>query len=285
MERVVPVARSRAYDVTLLQRELVSTLSTMERFTGRPRVLDVDDAVWLTSVRAERSFRSLVKMCDGVVCGNQFIADHVSQWNQNWILLPTAVDTERFRPGDAKPAAKLIIGWSGLHAGSKYLLGIERALFELLKTRKDAVLRVVSDSRPDFRFLQDSMVEFIRWSPDNEVRTIQEMSVGLMPIDDTLWSRGKCSYKMLLYMACGVPVVVSPFGMNKDVLAQSDVGFGAVSDEDWMTSIGRLLDDATQARSTGMRGREIVERHYSLAALSTRLGEYLLSVRDRSSKD
>jgi glycosyltransferase involved in cell wall biosynthesis len=111
------------------------------------------------------------------------------------------------------------------------------------------------------------------------------MSVGLMPIDDTLWSRGKCSYKMLLYMACGVPVVVSPFGMNKDVLAQADVGFGAVSDEDWMTAIGRLLDDAAQARATGMRGREVVERHYSLAALSARLGECLLNVRDRSSKD
>jgi glycosyltransferase involved in cell wall biosynthesis len=119
------------------------------------------------------------------------------------------------------------------------------------------------------------MVEFIPWSPENEVRTIQEMSMGLMPIDDTLWSRGKCSYKMLLYMSCGVPVVVSPYGMNAEVLAQGDVGFGAVSTDDWVAKIRWLLDNEQAGAQMGRNGRVVVEAHFALETLAGTMAAYL----------
>ena len=279
LNRIAPVFRSYSHDLTLLQREFVSTFLTLERFTRRPRVLDVDDAVWLVNRRAEKNFRSLVKMCDGVICGNKFIAKHASQWNENTIVLPTGVDTERFHPIQKKPEGRAIIGWSGLNAGAKFLLGIEKMLYQVLRRRTDAVLRVVSDGRPNFLLLDDSMVEFMPWSPENEVRTIQEMSVGLMPIDETPWSSGKCSYKMLLYMACGVPVVVSPFGMNAEVLAYDKVGFGARSESEWAEAITWLLDNPSRGKGMGMTGRKVIDDNYSLNVLTPRLGAYLMSFR------
>lgn len=248
---------------------------TLERFSKRPRFLDVDDAVWLNGRRSAIHFPSLVKSCDRILCGNIYICENVSKWNRNVRLLPTAVDTTRFHPKRSDSANRLIIGWSGLNAGAKYLLNIEDALYQLLSRRRDAVLRVVSDARPSFTKLEDSMVEFVRWSPKNEVQTIQEMSVGLMPIDDTPWSRGKCSYKMLLYMACGIPVVVSPYGMNDEVLSKGRAGLSAKSHSEWIDSIDWLLDSPGDRLSMGITGRNIVETEYSLNVLAPRMASYL----------
>ena len=276
-DRLPGVAKSHWHDVTLLQREMVSTMVTLEGLTGRPRVLDVDDAIWLNA-RTAKNFRALVQICDGVICGNDFIAEKVRQWNDQLIVIPTAVDTDRFRPGGGSTAErKQIIGWSGLHAGFKYLLSIEGALVKILEKRKNAVLRVVSDVKPVFRTLDSSRVEYIPWRPANEVETIQEMTAGLMPIDDSPWARGKCSYKMLLYMSCGVPVVVSPFGMNQEILGLGKVGFGARTESEWVESMAWLLDNTDRGREMGVAGRKIIEERYSLNLLAPKLASYLRS--------
>jgi len=267
--------KSHNYHLTFFQRELISTLLTWEPLTRRPRVLDVDDAVWLNNSRAHKNFSKLASLCNGVICGNQFIADQVKEWNSQVIVLPTAVDSKRFHPIVRAPSSQQIIGWSGLYAGSKYLLGIELALYQILSKRKDVVLRVVSDKRPKFKLLKESMVEFIPWSPECEVRTIQEMTLGLMPIDDTQWSRGKCSYKMLLYMACGVPVVVSPYGMNKEVLDQAPIGWGAQTTEEWIERIEHILDHTSEAKDMGRAGRTLIEERYSLSIVAPKLSKYL----------
>jgi glycosyltransferase involved in cell wall biosynthesis len=137
------------------------------------------------------------------------------------------------------------------------------------------VLRIVSDVKPRLRLLDSRNIEFIQWSPENEVQTIREMSVGLMPVDDSLWSRGKCSYKMLLYMACAVPVVVSAVGMNNEVLALGNVGFGSRSEQDWVDRIGWLLDYPEDAAQMGIEGRRIVSKHFSLTVLAPQLAAYL----------
>lgn len=275
--RIGPALASHHYDLTLLQREFASTLYTLERFTGRPRILDVDDAVWLNGERAYRNFAKLARSCDGVICGNDYIASVVGQWNAKTIVLPTAVDTDRFAIGTAVAGRRKIIGWSGLYAGSKYLLGVEDALFNILQTRDDVVLRVVSDAPPNFRLLRESMVEYIQWTPENEVRTIQEMDVGLMPIADDEWSKGKCSYKMLLYMSCGIPVVVSPYGMNKDILDRGDIGYGPNSLDEWHDALIGLLDDHDARTRMGNNARAIVEAEYSLKKIGPKLANFLLS--------
>lgn len=276
IDRIPGVLKSFSYDVTLLQREMVSTFVTLEGLTHRPRLLDVDDAVWLNR-RAETNFPKLVQMCDGVVCGNNFIADHVRQWNKEISILPTAVDTDEFRPAEhpLKQNSRQVIGWTGVPFNLQYLYEIERPLAQVLEKRKDAILRVVSSVKPEFRLLNPSRVEYIKWSPENDVRTIQEMTLGLMPIEDTPWGRGKCSYKMLLYMSCGLPVVVSPVGMNNDVLALGNVGFAPRSEAEWADALLWLLDNPAKTSEMGTTGRRIVEEHYSLKVLVPRLADYI----------
>ncbi len=248
----------------------------LERFTHRPRVLDVDDAVWLNR-GGEKNFARLVGLCDGVICGNSFIEENVRRWCSEIMVLPTAVDTERFRPlpDPARQSTRAIIGWSGLGSNLASLTAIERPLAAVLDSHKDAVLRVVSNARPTFQLLRESQVEYVPWSPENEVRTIQEMSIGLMPMEDSLWSRGKCSYKMLLYMACGVPVAVSPVGMNNEVLAAGNVGFGPRSEAEWSDCLSYLLDHSDKAKRIGQDGRRVVEERYGLRNLAPRFAAYV----------
>jgi len=276
MDRLPGVASSFRADVTLLQREIVSTMVTLERFTHRPRVLDVDDAVWLNR-GGQRNFAKLIGLCDGVICGNSFIQENVRRWCSESMVLPTAVDTGRFHPlpDSAGHSTRPIIGWSGLGSNLASLAAIERPLAAVLDSHKDAVLRVVSDVKPTFQLLRESQVEYVRWAPENEVRTIQEMSIGLMPMEDSLWSRGKCSYKMLLYMACGVAVAVSPVGMNNEVLSVGNVGFGPKSDAEWSDSLTSLLDNPVKAKEMGQAGRKVVEENYSLRSLTPRFAGYL----------
>ena len=183
LDRIQPVIRSRKYDLTLLQRELISTLFTLERFAGRPLIIDVDDAVWLTSDRSRKNFLKLIRFADGIICGNSYIYESLADFNSNRVILPTAVDTRRFNvKRNNNNNKRKIIGWSGLAAGSKYLLSVEKPLMQILENDSNAILRVVSDSIPNFRLLKPHMLEYIKWTPENEVSTIQEMDIGLMPL-------------------------------------------------------------------------------------------------------
>jgi glycosyltransferase involved in cell wall biosynthesis len=278
IDRIIPIIRSYRCDITFFQRELVSTLSTFECFTKRPRILDVDDAIWLQNKRANKNFLKLVQNCNGIICGNQFIYDNLKNYNSNCIIIPTSVDTNRFIPTiNSTNNKKKIIGWSGLSSGFKYLYDIEAELYKILLENDNLVLRIVSDSEPRFKTIPDNKIEFIKWTPENEVSTIQEMTIGIMPIDNSEWSKGKCSYKMLLYMSCSIPVVVSYFGMNIEVLAKAKIGFGASYKTDWSKYLQILLNDRILAMEMGINGRGVIEEHYSIEKNSIVLSNFIKS--------
>jgi glycosyltransferase involved in cell wall biosynthesis len=276
--RIPDIVRSYRYDVTLLEREMVSTYATLERATKGPRVLDVDDAIFL--FRGGRAARRLAQISELVMCGNTYLAQVFSAWNPRIEIVPTAVDTERFRPGPdrASRSRDIVIGWSGSSGGLKYLYQIEEALEEALDRLPDASLSIVSDRPPEFRRLRAPRVRFTRWSAEREVTAVQEMDVGIMPLEDTEWERGKCSYKMLLYMSCGVPVVVTPVGMNTEVLAHGEVGLGASTKEAWTEALLALAADVEGRRKMGLRGRNVVERHYSLRVVAPRIAQVVRRV-------
>ncbi len=277
MERAPDTFRSFAYDLVFFQREMLSTFVTWEPLTRRPRIFDVDDAIW---VHPRGDFtRRLARLCDHVVCGNQFLAVEFSRWNQNVSILPTPVDVHSFIPlSEPRDPERLVIGWMGLSRNLTYLYAVERALGEVLRRHPTATLRVVTGEPPKFSSLRAEQVEYVRWTPENEVRSIQEMTVGIMPLDDNVYARGKCAFKMLLYMACGLPVVVSPVGMNAEVLAKAPIGFGAVADSDWVDHLDHLLRDSGLRSRMGDAGRRVVVEHYSVGALAPKLAETLVSV-------
>jgi glycosyltransferase involved in cell wall biosynthesis len=274
-ERVISAGGSLSSDVTLLQREMLSTFVTAERFTKPPRALDVDDAIWLYG---DGSFaRRLAGLSELVICGNDFLAEQFRHWNSNIHILPTAVDTVRYRPLDSvRTVEHKRIGWCGSGSTLRYLEALTPVFKAVLERRKDVKLRIVADVRPTLDGISENQLEFIPWSPKVEVRAIQEMSVGLMPLENTSWARGKCSFKLLTYMACGVPVVASPVGMNVEVLAAGG-GLAARGHDEWIDAIHSLLNEEVMAQRICRQGRETVLRDYSLSTLTPRLAQILRS--------
>lgn len=276
-EHVPATIRSYKYDVTLFQREFLSSFVSLEPLAKEPRVLDVDDAIWVH--RGGSFARRLASMCNHVICGNRFLAQEFARWNPSVSVLPTPVDTTRFTPGNGVATdSRPIIGWQGQHSNFPFLYQIEPALAEVLRMHPQAVLRIVSSRLPNFKLIPAERVEFVRFTWEREVADIQEMTIGIMPISDSVVSRGKCSFKMLLYMACGVPVVVSPFGMNGEVLEKGEVGLGAISHEEWIECLNRLLSSADERERMGKNGRTVVLQHYSLDVLASQLAGTLTSM-------
>lgn len=279
--RMPGILQSFQYDISLFQREMLSTFITLEPLTKKPRVLDVDDAIWLN--RNTSFARRLAEISDLVICGNTFLAEYFRQWNSSITVLATAVDSDRFVPLISRPVSKgPVIGWSGSSSGFEDLRIAQDALRIILRKHPNARLRIIANEPPELD-LPPGQVEFVRWSPAAEVESVQTLDVGLMPLRDTLWSRGKCSYKMLLYMSCGVPVVVSPVGMNSEVLKMGAVGASANTTDDWVGAVEDILGSPQSAGAMGRTGREVVVRNFSLHALAPRLAAELVRVSGRSS--
>jgi glycosyltransferase involved in cell wall biosynthesis len=281
-ERAPDTLRSFGYDLVLFQRELLSTFVTWEPLTRSPRVLDVDDAIW---AHPRGGFaRRLAALCDHVICGNRYLADQFSRWNPNVSVLPTPVDVHRFAPRFSpleqtqRGADRPVIGWMGLSTNLVFLYQIENALAQVLQRHPKVVLRIVTGEPPRFRNLPSSQVEYIRWTPENEAKTMQEMTIGIMPLEDNVFARGKCSYKMLLYMACGLPVVVSPVGMNAEVLEQGSVGYAASNESEWVEHLDRLLRHPEMCSQMGAEGRKVILENYSVEALAPQMAKTLHGV-------
>ncbi len=249
--------------LVVLQRQMISTLCTLEPYIKSPVVMDVDDAIFLH--RSGHGANKIARGSDWVVCGNNFLAEHFSAYNQNIVVIPTAVDTDRFTPRQ-NATEELFIGWSGSSSGFDYLYRIEAVLLRALQLNPGWRLLITSDKAPVFQQIPAELIRFVQWSPQNEVECIQQMSVGLMPLEDSAWTRGKCSYKMLLYMACGVAVAVSHVGMNRDILAEAQVGIGAIEEDEWFNGLSMLMNDAAARKTFGDAGRRLVVEKYSLQA-------------------
>ena len=267
--RVPGVLRTSAADVTWLERELIPGRVTLERLTKRPRLLDVDDALWLGG--AANFSERIAGLCDGVIAGNEFLAEHYrSRGSRTWVV-PTSIDVERFRPGTPFPGRPWTVGWTGSASTLPYLLEIEEAIAKFLQSRPEARLLVVCDERPAFRQIPAGRWSFLPWSVAIEADALREMDTGIMPIPDTVWARGKCAFKLLLYYATGIPAVASPVGMNADVLAMAEAGLPARTQDEWVDALCALHDDRANSALRGAAGRRLVEERFSVGVAAPRL--------------
>ena len=268
--RMAALTCSWRADVTWVSRQFLPAFAPLHAMAKRPMILDVDDAVWLNT--GGRRAPDLARASDLVVCGNSFLANRFSRWNANVIIIPTAVDTSWYRPDgagdDRGPGRPLFLGWTGTSGNFPFLYAIEEALMQVLQHCRQAKLLIVAERPPQFKRLPASRVRFQRWAPKTESAAFARMSIGLMPLANNDWCYGKCSYKMLCYMAAGLPVVVTPAGMNREVLALGEVGLSACCDREWIDALIALLDDIDLRRRMGAAGRAVVEAHFSLQRLT-----------------
>ena len=169
----------------------------------------------------------------------------------------------------------LTIGWVGLSDGFVYLRHIGPALQELTRLFPGLKLRVVSDKPLQ---LDGVAVENVPWQLEREQANLSSFTIGIMPLTDNLWSRGKCGYKILQYMAAGIPVVASAIGANRDIITNGENGFLAGTINDWVRSISTLAADPVLRRKFAIKGRELVEHKYSLDRFADRYAQLMREV-------
>lgn len=270
-EHFAKIPATYKYDLVLFQREFFSSYYTLEGMTKRPRLLDVDDAIWLQ--KSGNFARKIANYSQGVICGNNFLADYFSKWNKDIFIIPTGIDLSRYQLSDVEKKPAVV--WCGSSSNFKHLYHIEHALAKIFNSRKDVWLRIIANSIPDFKFINSRQIEFIKWSPENELKYLRDAIIGIMPLENSEWARGKCGFKMLTYMASVLPVVVSKVGMNNEILQLGEAGIGVDGDQDWINAIDFLISNRKEAIRMGMNGRKIIEEHFDSAIIAEKIAEIM----------
>ncbi len=269
--------------VTWLQRALLPGVPSLEGLLKAPLVFDVDDAIWLKRPFGAATARRIARQAAVVVAGNRYLADWFSVYCDDVRVVPTAIDTDRFHPASTEVSV-LMLRRPARSALFPYLRMIEKPLLDFLRDHANARLLVVADRPPEGALGETEQMRFTPWSEGTEAAAVQAMDVGLMPLPDNAWTRGKCSFKMLQYMACGIPAIVSPVGMNAEVLALGQLGLAAVRGADWYEALEHFYRDRDKARAAGREGRSVARRHFSRAVVSRRLAEVFQQVSSGSAE-
>lgn len=287
MRRVRTQLSTARYDVVWIEKELLPWFPAFaERMKGNPRVVvDYDDAVFhrydlhrsaLVRGLLGQRVDAVMRHADLVTAGNDYLAERARgagcprvEW------LPTVVDLERYAPNPGRDAgAPVVIGWIGSPATAHYLQPLASVIAQLEATH--AVRAVAVGARPDQ--VAGTPFEAVAWSEAEEASLVASFDIGIMPLQDSPWERGKCGYKLIQYMACGLPVVASPVGVNTRIVQHGENGFLAGSQDEWRLAIGRLVADVDMRNRMGRSGRRQVEGVYSLQAQASRLVAMLQDV-------
>jgi glycosyltransferase involved in cell wall biosynthesis len=247
-------------------------------------VVELDDAIYLT-YRHGRKIPALLRMSAGAIVGNRTLAEYAGAYTSNVRVIPTVVDTDRFYPINRRhqPVASdsespLIIVWIGLDYNVS-LLDLLVPAFQRLQKDHCVIVRMIA-SRP--YSLPGINTEFRPWSFNTEVADLQNSDIGVMPLPDTEWTRGKCGLKLLQYMAVGIPCVASPVGVNREIISHGQNGFLAANEEEWYTRLTALCRDPAMRFEIGRAGRNTVESDYSLKAWAPRLADAYRALADAS---
>jgi glycosyltransferase involved in cell wall biosynthesis len=247
------------YDLAWQNRMLLS-----ERFVEKhyriPFVMDIDDSIWLTEGRKE--VKEAINKATLVFAGNEFIAGFAGSFNHNIKVIPTTVDCEYYQP-NRNNNKRFTVGWIGTKSNFRYLLLAKQAIDDFL-AKKDACLHIISSEPPDAFSFDGEKYRFTNWSAEKETAHINGFDIGIMPLADDEWTRGKCGMKLLQYMACGIPFVASPVGVNSKFIEESEAGIATSSVITWIEALNFLSSDASSREKLGANGRRYVESNYSI---------------------
>lgn len=254
------------------------------RFRRQPFTVEFDDAIFLTRLHRAK-METLCTLANRVIVGNQELSSFAARFSRKVTIVPTTIELARYPVAEtrsARPAVTdrpFVIGWIGLPYNFDSLQLVREPLARLAAERS-IVLRVVSDGFPD---LPGVPVEAVPWTAEGETEEIERFDVGIMPLVDTEWSRGKCALKILQYFAAGRPAIASPVGANTDVVDSGKNGFLATDHDEWYRALVRLAEEPVLAVRMGEQARQDVERDYSARAWAPQLAEAWRRAADESS--
>lgn len=277
-------AARRADLVLVLRKTLPAPLLWLLRRAARRLVFDLDDAIFCkpdgspSATRMSR-FAAMVRCCDQVTAGNAFLAEVAARFNPVVSVIPTCVDVDRYQPDAGASSDHFDVVWIGSSSTRKYLEAAVPALREAARQIPGLRLKIIADFD-----LEDAGIPTlpVRWRADSEAAELASAQVGIAPMSDDDWSRGKCALKVLQYMAAGLPVVSSPAGVNGEAVVPGETGFLAHSPEEWAAALQQLAVDAELRRRLGLAGRQRVVGRYSLEVVFARLLAVLEATAGRS---
>ena len=283
LRRCYDLLRMKNYDIIFIHRE-ASPLGPpffewmLMRFSGKPSVFDFDDAIWIPNasdsnqmLRHLKRFKNVNNCCRWatiVSAGNKFLADYARQYNKNVVVNPTTIDTDKWNNGSDEAGVQtsrhsnvsFVIGWTGSHSTVQYLDELYPVFLELEKIFSFQ-LHVICDIPP--RFQLQSM-KFIKWSKKAEVDDLMTLDVGIMPLPDNVWTRGKCGFKALQYMSLGIPAIVSNVGVNAEIVDHEINGCICKTIDDWRYYLSKLMSDKEYLHSLRRHTKEKVISNYSV---------------------
>lgn len=238
-------------------------------------IYDFDDAIMYNPKTPDRDspsrfrpFCRSVKIADMVIAGNFYLAEHARQFNKNVQILPTGLDTNAYLvKEELKKDGKIRLVWIGSHSSLSYLAEIRSALEEIGSRFDNVVLRIICD---EFFDLQNMEVEKRQWSERTQAVDLATSDIGLAPLPDNRFTRGKCGFKVLQYASSGLPVITSPVGVNSEYIQHGQTGFHAQSLSDWVNIMSRLIMNESLRRQTGQRAR-IEAQKYDIRVIGAKL--------------
>jgi glycosyltransferase involved in cell wall biosynthesis len=273
------VIRSYSYDIVYIQREMFflgpAFFEFILRFSKARIVYDFDDSIWLPNVsdanknlnwlKSFRKIRKAVAYADIVFAGNAYLKNFAMKYNKQVLIIPTTIDTNEYtKIAVPKTDDTVCIGWSGSITTIQHFKYAENFLKKIKEKYGNRItIKVIGDKNYE-NFALD--VVALDWKKDDELKELSSFDIGIMPLPDDKWAKGKCGLKGLQYMALEIPTIMSPVGVNKEIIQDGQNGFLASDEAEWIEKISRLIEDATLRKEMGQKARESVVTKYSLDA-------------------
>lgn len=289
LRRISHVFAARKYDAVFVHRGISvigpAFMEKLLRLSGARLIFDFDDSIFLPDTsNANKLFgwlkftgktAGICRLSSAVTVGNSYLAGYAQKYNENVYIIPTSIDTEKYRPNDKNNSKnkRVVVGWTGSSTSQYHLEMFEPILAKLLMER-DVEIRVISNREPSFEEID---YEWRSWSAETEIEEISQIDIGIMPTPDDDWSRGKCALKALQYMSLGIPAVCSNVGANREVVKHGKNGFLAKTPDEWLDSLKKLIDDKSLRKQLGNAARKTVVENYSMEICAQKFGQVVLN--------
>ena len=267
------------YDVIFMNRDLVPEISIdfLEIWLSKinPRLIfDFDDAIYL-GLRAKKLCK-IFPYFKWVTPGNEYLAEFVKTYNNNVTIIPTVINSDHYKPIYERRPGPIRLGWSGSSLSFHHLSFVREIICKLAEEVEFEFI-VIANKPPKLDF-NGIKWRYIPWTPMTEVEGLQEIDIGIMPLQDTPENRGKCGLKAIQYMGVGIPALVSPVGVNKKIVIDAKTGYHCINIEDWITYSKELITNNHLRREFGMHSRKHVEVNYSIRSQLFKLAQVLTNV-------
>lgn len=290
--RFADIRKAKQFDLIFICREafLIGTTYFERKFveSGVPTVFDFDDAIWnldvsegnkkLAWLKNPAKTSIIIKQVKHVIAGNQYLADYALQFNKQVSIIPTTLDTNYHKPSDkiAVNNKPVCIGWTGSLTTVKHFRLAEAALLRVKEKYKDKIVfKVIGD--PNY-FHQELGIQGVAWTLNKEIEDLQDIDIGIMPLPDDEWAKGKCGFKGLTYMSMGTPAIMSPVGINTEIVQHGENGLLASTDEEWFNAICYLIDHPEERNRMGVNARQTIIDRYSIESQKGKYLEVFLNI-------